>query len=229
MSLKNLQFSAIIFDLDGVLVDTAHFHYLSWKRLAAAWSYDFTETQNEALKGVSRQESLERLLAYAGKTMTEDQKITAMKLKNDWYLELVQTLKPTDLLPGVAPFLDALRQLKIKIALGSASKNAKLILDKCNISHYFDVISDGNNVKHAKPDPEVFIYAAEKMGLKPAQCVVMEDSQAGLDAAINGGFVAVALGSPNFLKNYHLLFSHLGAKEAGEILNEINNFLTNKQ
>jgi beta-phosphoglucomutase len=188
-----------IFDLDGVLVDTAKYHYLAWKRLARELGFDFTEHDNERLKGVSRVRSLEILLETGGLTLDEEQKEAAAARKNTWYVEYLYGLDETALLPGAKRFLFCLRRAHIGIALGSASKNAPLILERLNIAGLFDAVIDGNAVSRAKPDPEVFLKGAEALRLPPARCVVFEDSLAGVAAAKKGGMWAIGVGKPENL------------------------------
>jgi beta-phosphoglucomutase len=188
-----------IFDLDGVLVDTAKYHYLAWKRLAKELGFDFTESDNERLKGVSRLRSLEILLETGGIEMTEDQKEQAAARKNAWYVEYLLTLDETALLPGAKSYLLQLKENGIRIALGSASKNAPLILGRLNIADLFDAVIDGNTVSKAKPDPEVFLKGAAALGLAPDQCVVFEDALAGIEAAKKGGMKAIGVGKPELL------------------------------
>jgi beta-phosphoglucomutase len=188
-----------IFDLDGVLVDTATYHYLAWKRLARELGIDFTEADNERLKGVSRMRSLEILLELGQYHMSEAEKIEAAQKKNTWYVEYLRSLDEKALLPGSREYLTLLRRGGIKIALGSASKNAPLILERLGIAPLFDAIIDGNWVSKAKPDPEVFLKGAEKLGLDPAFCVVFEDSLAGIEAAKAGGMRIIGIGKPELL------------------------------
>ncbi len=191
---------ACLFDLDGVIVDTAKYHFLAWKRLAAELGFDFSEEHNERLKGVSRMRSLEILLGVGGINMSDQEKKKAATKKNDWYVEYIEQLVPGEILPGVSTFLAELRERGLKIALGSASKNAPLILDRLNLNDFFDVVIDGSKVSKAKPDPEVFLRGAEELGVKPGECVVFEDAQAGIDAAKNGHMLCVGVGSPENLK-----------------------------
>ena len=188
-----------IFDLDGVLVDTAKYHYLAWKRLAAELGFDFAESDNERLKGVSRAQSLEILLEIGGIVMTEDEKEQAAMRKNAWYVDYLCELDETALLPGTKQYLLLLRENGIRIALGSASKNAPLILERLNIAAFFDAVIDGNSVSKAKPDPEVFLKGSQAIGLPPARCVVFEDALAGIEAARAGGMRVIAVGSKSLL------------------------------
>jgi len=188
-----------IFDLDGVLVDTAKYHYRAWRRLAAELGFDFTEADNERLKGVSRIRSLEILLEVGRVTMTAEQKEEAAARKNAWYVEYLHTLDENALLSGAKDYLLCLRENGIRIALGSASKNAPLILERLNIVSLFDAVIDGNTVSKAKPDPEVFLKAAAIMSLTPEHCVVFEDALAGIKAAKAGGMRAIGVGKPELL------------------------------
>ena len=197
--LGDVNLKGAIFDLDGVLVDTAKYHYLAWKRLAEELGFHFSEADNERLKGVSRVRSLEILLEIGNVTMTPVQQEMAASRKNDWYVEYLYTLDETALLPGSKNYLLRLRENNIRIALGSASKNSPLILERLNITALFDAIIDGNSVSKAKPDPEVFLKGAQALGLNPAQCVVFEDSLAGIEAAKAGGMKAVGIGKPELL------------------------------
>jgi beta-phosphoglucomutase len=188
-----------IFDLDGVLVDTAKYHYLAWKRLAEELHIEFTTEDNERLKGVSRVRSLEIILELGGKTLSEPAKVTAAEKKNGWYLEYIQGITPQELLPEVVPLLTYLRVRGVKISLGSASKNAAAILDKLAISPLFDAVVHGGHVSKAKPDPEIFLTAAEALGVPPAQCVVFEDASAGVEAGKRAGMTVIGVGDPAIL------------------------------
>ena len=188
-----------IFDLDGVLVDTAKYHYLAWKRLARELGFDFSEKDNERLKGVSRVNSLEILLEIGHVAMTPSQKEEAAARKNAWYVEYLLSLDESALLPGAKDFLILLQKKGVRIALGSASKNAPLILERLKIVCYFDAVIDGNSVSKAKPDPEVFVKGALALGLTAEDCVVFEDALAGIQAAKKGGMRAIAVGQPERL------------------------------
>ncbi len=183
-----------LFDLDGVLVDTAQYHFLAWQRMAAELGIHFGEAENEQLKGVSRAESLNRILAWGGKSISDAEKQHWMTLKNEWYLELVRGMPADDYLPGAHEFLRASRAAGIKVALGSASKNAPLILERLGWIPLFDALVDGNVVTASKPDPEVFLEGARRLDLKPEECVVFEDSEAGVEAARRGGMKVVGIG-----------------------------------
>lgn len=191
--------SCCIFDLDGVIVDTAKHHYTAWKRLANELGFDFTEHDNERLKGVSRVESLKIILSIGGVTLDEATFNASLTKKNDWYLDQINKIDDSEILPGVKPFLTALRNSGIKTALGSASKNAVLILERIGLIDYFDAIVDGNKVANAKPDPEVFLIAAKETGSTPEQCVVFEDAVAGVQAALNAHMKVVGIGEADVL------------------------------
>lgn len=195
--------AAVIFDLDGVLVDTAVFHYQAWKRLAKQFDFDFTEVENEQLKGVSRVDSLNLILKWANKEVPTQEKEQLAALKNTWYLELVENMRNGDVLPGTIDVLTYLKAKNKKIALGSASKNAIRILEKTGILHYFDAIIDGNAVKNSKPDPEVFLKAAAEVGVAPAASVVLEDAQAGIEAARAANMQVIAVDRSHVLTNYN--------------------------
>jgi beta-phosphoglucomutase len=200
---------ACIFDLDGVIVDTAVYHYKAWKRLANELGFDFTEHDNEKLKGVSRTRSLELILGWGGVNKTEAEKEELATRKNNWYVEMIGQMKPDEILPGAKEFLITCRNAGLKTALGSASKNSMMILEKIDIVDLFDAIMDGNKVSKPKPDPEVFLKGAEEVGVSPAHCVVFEDAIAGIEAAKNGGMKAVGIGSPDVLTAADLVVSGL--------------------
>lgn len=192
---------AFLFDLDGVLVDTAVFHFQAWRRLTKELGFDIDEEFNETLKGISRMDSLDRILDHGKVTLTQEEKEAYAKRKNDWYLELVNQMTPADVLPGVEDFLKAARSMNIKIALGSASKNAPVILEKTGILPYFDAVIDGNHVSKSKPDPEVFLKGAAALQVFPAECVVFEDAHAGIQAAKAADMYAVGIGAADVLSN----------------------------
>jgi len=200
---------ACIFDLDGVIVDTAVYHYKAWKRLANQMGFDFTEEQNEKLKGVSRTRSLELILQWGGVTKTDAEKEELATQKNTWYVDMISHMKPDEILPGAKEFVQTCRDAGIKTALGSASKNSMMILEKIGMVNLFDAIIDGNKVSKAKPDPEVFLKGAEEVGIAPANCVVFEDAIAGIEAAVAGGMKSVGIGSPEVLGEANLVVSGL--------------------
>jgi beta-phosphoglucomutase len=200
---------ACLFDLDGVLVDTAKYHFIAWKRLAEKLGIEFTEHDNEQLKGVSRAESLAYILNKGNVSLSEATKVELMDLKNTWYLELVATMKPDELLPNVWNFLEELKQHQMLIGLGSSSKNAQMILDKTGIDAFFDTVVDGRHVTHSKPHPEVFLLGAQNLGVRPYEAVVFEDALSGIAAAIAGGFYAIGIGDANVLTGAHITIPSL--------------------
>ncbi len=189
------EIKGVIFDLDGVLVDTAVFHFQAWKRLAQELGFDFTEIENEQLKGVSRIASLEKILNWAGVDASESEKIEMAERKNRWYLDLIEQMKADEILPGSLELLHWLKKNGYQVALGSASKNAPLILEKTGMISFFDVLVDGNSVSLSKPNPEVFLKAARDLKLLPEVCLVFEDAQAGVDAARAAGMSVIGIGS----------------------------------
>ena len=197
-----------IFDLDGVIVDTAKYHYLAWKNLANELGFEFTHEQNELFKGVSRKRCLEILLEIGGIKATQEQFDTWMIEKNVDYLQYIDKMDASEILPDVPKVLDFLKAKNIPIALGSASKNAKPILEKVNLLSYFDAIVDGNNVTKAKPDPEVFLIAADKLRVSPSRCVVFEDAVAGIQAANAANMVSIGIGDSNVLSEAKYNFNN---------------------
>jgi beta-phosphoglucomutase len=202
---------AVLFDLDGVLVDTAIYHFQAWHRLATELGYSFSVVDNEQLKGVSRVESLELILNWAGLEKSETEKSVLLAKKNQWYLELIEQLSPEHLLTGSLDLLKKLQEKGIRIALGSASKNALGILEKTGIVAYFDALIDGNAVKLSKPNPEVFLKGAEALGIEPACCLVLEDAQAGIDAARAAGMQVIGVGQAEHLNGADLVVPDLGS------------------
>jgi beta-phosphoglucomutase len=200
---------ACLFDLDGVLVDTAKYHFVAWKRLAESLDVSFTEHDNEQLKGVSRLESLEYILRKGNKQFSIVQKEQLMDTKNNWYLELVATMQPEELLPNVREFLTELKANGLLIGLGSSSKNAQMILDKTGINVFFDTVVDGRHITFSKPHPEVFLMGAQNLNVTPAETVVFEDAVSGIAAAVEGGFYAIGLGDPQVLKQAHSVIPSL--------------------
>lgn len=196
-----MQIKACLFDLDGVVVDTAKYHYIAWKKLAEELGSNFSKQDNERLKGVSRMESLDILLDVGKIKLDQHKKEELAKRKNDHYVSMIEQMTPDEILPGVISFLDELHLNGIGIALGSASKNARVILDRLKITNKFDAIIDGTLISKAKPDPEVFLKGAAILGIEPANCLVFEDAQAGIDAARNGGMHIIGIGKEENLKN----------------------------
>ena len=187
-------YKGIIFDLDGVICFTDHFHYLAWKKMADDEGIYFDEKINDRLRGVSRMASLEIILERATKTYTEEEKVLMATKKNEIYKEYLLTMSPSDMDINTINTLKELRNLGFKLAIGSSSKNTKLILNQLGITNLFDAISDGTNITKSKPDPEVFLKAAEFINLDPKDCYVVEDAVAGIDAAKAGNFLAIGIG-----------------------------------
>ena len=196
-----------IFDLDGVIVDTAKYHYLAWKKLANQLGFEFTKEQNELFKGVSRKRCLEILLEIGNKEATQEQFDTWMGEKNVDYLEYIENMDESEILSDVPRVLEFLKENNIPIALGSASKNARPILEKVNLLQYFDVIVDGNNVTRAKPDPEVFLLAAKQLEVKAEDCIVFEDAVAGVEAANAAKMISIGIGDENVLSEAQYNFT----------------------
>jgi beta-phosphoglucomutase len=189
-----------IFDLDGVIVDTAKYHFLAWKRLADELNIDFTEEDNERFKGVSRMKCLDILLEIGNIQLDSNEKHYLAEKKNNWYLEYISKINKSDILPGTLDFINRAKKSGLKIGLGSASKNTMAILRGIDLVSEFDSIVDGNRVSKAKPDPEVFLLCAKDMGLTPQSCVVFEDAYAGILAAKNANMLAIGIGSASILK-----------------------------
>lgn len=212
-----MKIKACIFDLDGVIVDSARYHFLAWKILADDMGIHFTEKDNERLKGVSRMASLEIILEIGKIHLDEGRKEEYAALKNRLYVDYISRMTPAEILPGVREFLLELKSLNIRIALGSASRNTPLILERVKLKDMFDAVADGNNVTKAKPDPEVFLKAAEMVGVDPEECVVFEDAVAGVQAAINAGMKCVGIGSPDLLSEAHLIVKGLNEMNADRL------------
>ena len=195
-----------IFDLDGVIVDTAKYHYLAWKELANSLGIDFTEKENEQLKGVSRVRSLEKILSWGNKTLPQDEFTRLMATKNDEYLYYINKMNESELLPEVKDRLTFIKNKKQGIALGSASKNARYIIEKVDVKDMFDAVVDGTDVSKAKPDPEVFLIAAKLLNIEPENCVVFEDSVAGVQAANTAKMISIGIGSEEVLGEADYVF-----------------------
>lgn len=193
------EIKGLLFDLDGVIVDTAKYHFLAWSALADELDIPFSKSDNERLKGVSRMASFEIILELGNRTMSDAKKAACCQKKNDLYVSYIKKLEASELLPGVREFLTDAHKNGYKIALGSASKNAPLILDRLGITDLFDAVIDGNMVDKAKPDPEVFLKGAQALEAEPESCVVFEDAVAGVQAAHNGGMLAIGVGAPDIL------------------------------
>lgn len=208
---------ACLFDLDGVVVDTAKYHFIAWKALAEELGFEFTLEDNERLKGVSRMRSLEILLEIGGLQFPEQEKMAMAERKNALYVSYIEKMTPDETLPGVREFLQELRASGIKIALGSASKNAPMILERIRLSGMFDAVVDGNSITEAKPDPEVFLKGAGLLGVRPENCVVFEDAVAGVEAARNANMFIVGIGEPEILGMADLVIPGFGGFTFGKL------------
>jgi len=200
---------ACIFDLDGVIVDTAVYHYKAWRRLANQLGFDFTEEQNEELKGISRIESLKIILHWGGVTKSEEEMQELATLKNTWYVDMITKMTPDEILPGAKEFLELVRAKNYLTALGSASKNSETILNQIGLMHLFDALVDGNKVTKSKPDPEVFLVGAQELNVNPQECVVFEDAIAGVQAAKAGNMKAVGIGKADVLTEADIVVAGL--------------------
>lgn len=213
-----------IFDLDGVIVDTAKYHFLAWKKLANGLGIDFTEIQNEQLKGVSRVKSLEKILEWGNKSVSEEKFTELMTNKNNDYLSYIETMDEGEILPDIPKVIEHLLNEKQGLALGSASKNARAILKKVSLFNVFETIVDGTNVTKAKPDPEVFLIAAKQLKIAPNNCIVFEDSIAGIEAANAANMISIGIGDTSVLNKANYVF-----KDFTEISVNFINTLINKQ
>ncbi len=194
---------ACIFDLDGVLVDTAHYHFLAWKRLASELGFELTPADNEQLKGVSRMKSLDIVLQLGGIKASEYEKEVMANKKNTWFNDFVERMMPEEIFPGVKQLIRELKAKGIKVGLASSSKNAKTVIQLLGIQNEFDAIVDGTMIVNSKPHPEIFLSTALKLGVAPADCLVFEDAEAGVEAALAAGMKCVGVGSPLQLNRAH--------------------------
>jgi len=210
--------AACIFDLDGVIVDTAKYHFMAWKRLTDQLGIHFTGEDNERLKGVSRMASLDIILELGNLNPDESRKLEYATLKNNWYIDYISKMTPDEILPGCLAFIKELRDANIRVAIGSASKNTPMILKRVGIQELFDAVADGNNVGKAKPNPEVFLKAAEMVKVKPGKCVVFEDAVAGVQAALNAGMMCIGVGSPKILTEAHFVVPGLKDMNLAKLL-----------
>ena len=206
---NSMMLKACLFDLDGVIVDTARYHFVAWREIAEELGFVFTEEDNEKLKGVSRIRSLEILLEIGGISLADESKTLLAQKKNLLYLQYVLKMRPDEVLPGAREFLTDCRNNNLGVGLGSASKNATTILNLLQITHLFDAIIDGNKVTKAKPDPEVFLTGARELGALPQNCVVFEDAKAGIEAAIAANMFSVGIGDPVILGKANFVTSGL--------------------
>ncbi len=208
----------VIFDLDGVLVSTDELHFIAWSELAAREGIPFTRDDNHRLRGVSRRESLEIVLEKSPRAYSAEQKFAMAEAKNSRYRELLSTLTPRDPLPGVRAVLEGLRLRGVCTAVGSSSRNAREILDRVDLTRLLDAVVDGNDIRRSKPDPEVFLLAAARLGLPSADCLVVEDAAAGVEAGVRGGFRVLGIGEPAMLRGAERCVPGLGAIGVGELL-----------
>ena len=203
--MDNFEIKGLIFDLDGVIADTAHLHYKAWYEIGQQWGFNLSISQNEELKGISRKDSIIKIANWAGRNLSEAELEDLAKKKNEKYLKFCENMGTGDILPGVYDFIITCGKKGFKLAVGSASKNAKFILQKLGIDDLFSIIVDGNMVEKSKPDPEVFLKGAEILNLKPNSCVVFEDSQSGIQAAINAGMFSVGVGQKHLESCNHMI------------------------
>jgi len=199
------QIKGCIFNLDGVIVDTAKHHYTAWRRLANQLGFDFSLEKHEELRGLSRMASLEKILEWGDMYMTEAEKLHWADVKNNWYVELISNLKPANVLPGALLFLRQVREAGLKVALSSASRSARSVLRSTHLEPYFNVVIDGHSTRKVKPDPESFLLAAQALGLQPSECLVFEDAALGVWAGVAGGFSVVGIGKQEYLPKAHLV------------------------
>lgn len=207
---------AFIFDLDGVITDTAEYHYRGWKRLADEEGLPFTREDNERLRGVSRRNSL--MLILKGRVYLEEKIQEMMERKNQYYLEYIKEITPRDLLPGAKELLEEIHAAGLKTALGSASKNAGEVIDRLGIRSLFDAIADGYSVERQKPAPDLFLHAAAQLGLPPPECVVVEDAAAGIEAAHAAGFLSIGLGPGERVGHADAVFTSLAGVRLADLL-----------
>ena len=203
--MDNFEIKGLIFDLDGVIADTAHLHYKAWCEIGQQCGFNLSISQNEELKGISRKDSIIKIANWAGRNLSEAELEDLAKKKNEKYLKFCENMGTGDILPGVYDFIITCGKKGFKLAVGSASKNAKFILQKLGIDDLFSIIVDGNMVEKSKPDPEVFLKGAEILNLKPNSCVVFEDSQSGIQAAINAGMFSVGVGQKHLESCNHMI------------------------
>ena len=216
------QIKGCIFNLDGVIVDTAKHHYTAWKRLANQLGFDFSPEQHEELRGLSRMASLEKILEWGDVYMTEAEKLHWSDVKNNWYVELIANLRPADVLPGALLFLRQVREAGIKSALSSASRSARQVLRSTHLEPYFDVIIDGYSTRKVKPDPESFLLAAQALGLQPAECAVFEDAALGVWAGVAGGFSVVGIGKEEYLPKAHWVIPGFENLTLNQLLSQLS-------
>ena len=210
---------ACIFDLDGVVTDTAEYHYLGWKKMADEANFHFDRLINEQLRGVSRRQSLQIILRYNDEKLSEQKMKEMMDKKNEYYQRLLQEISEEDYLPGIKALIISLRKIGIKTAIASASKNAHVVIHNLKGERLFDFIADGYSVDKTKPAPDLFLYAAKKMEVSPSKSVVFEDAEAGIQAALSGGFLCVGIGPEERVGKATLRYSNTTEIQLEQILN----------
>ncbi len=204
--MKQNKLKAVIFDLDGVITDTAEYHFLAWKKLAEEFGVVFTHEFNEQLKGVSRMDSLEKILTLQDKQFTEEKKIAFATKKNDYYCKLIENITPADILPNIVELMKEIKQQGLKIGLASVSKNAFTVMKSLQLESAFDYMVDANKIERSKPNPEVFLRAAEMLGVLPGECIGVEDAAAGVEAIKRAGMFAVGVGSKDILHQADIVY-----------------------
>ncbi len=210
----------VIFDLDGVITDTAEYHYQGWKRLADELSVPFNREKKEALRGLDRMDSLSAMLGEKIDDYTEEELKAHADRKNGYYQQSIETITPDDLLPGVRELLADLKKRRISLALASSSKNARTVLGKLQLEGVFDALVDGYDLHQGKPNPEIFQIAAQRLGLLPKECVVVEDAASGVEAALGAGMKAVGMGRADMLRDAHLVVASMKELAAADLLAE---------
>ena len=218
---RSREIGAVILDLDGVITDTAEYHFHAWQRVAEEEGITFTREDNEALRGVSRRQSLELLLGEHIERYGEDTLEEIMDRKNRYYRNSLEQITPADFLEGAPALLAAIRSRGLKMAIGSASKNTRIVLQRLRIIEAFDVIADGYSVERTKPAPDLFLYAAEQMGVRPGQCIVIEDAASGVTAALAAEMVAVGVGPEERVGHAHYRYDTIAAVDLDEILDDL--------
>ncbi|NBB88978.1 MAG: beta-phosphoglucomutase [Bacteroidetes bacterium] len=216
-----VEIKGLIFDLDGVIVETSQFHFLAWQKLARSIGGDLSPQQNKKLKGVGRMESLDKILLWNSIGLTENQKETLASKKNQWYQEMISSLSPKDALPGARTFVEQAKAKKFQIALGSSSKNARPVLEALEMTSLFDVIIDGTQTTKTKPDPQVFTMGARKLKLTPDSIIVFEDAIRGVEASRSGGFWAVGVGDKRDFPMAHHVIPNLENCQINSIIEEL--------
>jgi len=209
---------ACLFDMDGVIVDSAVHHFVAWRKLADELSIPFAEEDNHALKGLSRVDSLDHILRMGHLELDEKTKLKLMDQKNAWYLDLIQGMTAKDILPGAKELIEQLVASGIRVGLGSSSRNAQLILDNVGLTPLFDAIVDGNHITLSKPDPEVFLKGAAALDVSPSETIVFEDAASGIQAAKAGGFFAVGVGSKSQLSSADVVITDLSGLTLDQLI-----------